>query len=490
MLARVASARRWSALALLVVLVAAGARDLASVFRYPVAAGVNGYYYVLQINHLTMSGQLYFSTPTPLVLHTLAAFAHLTGNPITAIKIGSVLLHLLLSLGIFAIIQSTLRNPWLGVLGSALAVIPNSHLYMTTEYINQLGALVLLVWAGWCAIRTVHTRRRIGLLILAALLVGAFFSHKSALIFAPTLASCFLLVLALTRPGIWKTFAVLVTIILWLGPAIISAQPFFAIPEWLHLQVSFRPHWPFEPSVLAEGLMLAIAASAVLFLVVWLAPRTRMSGFNFVFGSIALWSLMVTLNPFFNAQAMLSSVAGRSRIFSYVQVALLVPGLIWLNVSVRREAAIYVGAVFIPLLILSALAPLPYGLRPEFLARGGKLIQSLKIQSSEVAQNSIMVAPHGDQFVVTATIGIPSQQRPPESSNYERLYWLLNDVNDPVLSISSVTLFKDGYAATILVEDAVLRRRWEAMTRFDRSQLLRTNPHLAKILIHGGSASE
>jgi hypothetical protein len=383
------------------------------------------------------------------------------------------------------------RNIWLALLGSALVVIPQSRLYFTTEYINQLGALALLMWAGWALIRTAQTRRRTTLLlIVSAVLIGAFLSHKSALIFVPSLALCCLVVFALTGSVMPKRVAALATVILWLSPAIIAAQPFFNLPEWLKPQLSSRPHWPFEPSLLAEELILAIAALALFFLIVWLAPRIRTSGFKLVFGSIALWSLLVPLNPFFNAQAMLSSVAGRSRVFSYIQVALLVPALIWLVSSVKREAAIYVGAVFIPLLILSAAAPLPYGLRPEFLARRGELIQSLKIHSGEIAPNSIIVAPHGDQFVVTATIGISSQQDPPTSSHYEKVYWLLNDVSGPMLSSGSVPLLKNNETATILIEDAVLRHRWEIMTSLDRSRLLRTNPHLAKVLIQGSPGSE
>jgi hypothetical protein len=458
--------------------------DTGLLFRYPIAVGVDGYYYVLQVTQLAKTGQPYFSTHFPAQLYVLTVVTRLTGNPITAIKAVGILLQIILATGVFAIIRSVVRNTWLALLGSALAVIPQSRLYFTTEYINQLGALVLLVWAGWTAIRMAETRRGIALLIVSALLVGAFFSHKSALIFVPTLAVCCLLVFVLTRSAIGKKFAVLATMILWLGPAIISAQPFFTLPAWLQPQLSSRPRSPFEPSLLAEELMLAIAALALLFLIVWLAPRTRTRGFNIVFGSIALWSLLVTLNPFFNAQAMLSSVAGRSRVFSYIQVALLVPALIWLVSSVKREAAIYVCAVFIPLLILSAVAPLPYGLRPEFLTRRGELIQSLKIHSSEVAPNSIIVAPHGDQFVVTATIGIPSQQRPPESSNYGTVYWLLNDVKGQSLTSDAIVLIRNGDVATILVDDTVLKRSLSAMGESDRLPLLRSNAHLAKSVAH------
>jgi hypothetical protein len=470
----------WLVLFFLLVISATGDADL--LFRYPIGVGVNGYYYVLQVTQLVETGRPYFPTHFPFQLYVLTAVTYLTSNPITAIKVVGILLQEILALGLFAITRTAVRNIWLALLASALTVIPQSRLYFTVEYINQLGALALLVWAGWTFIRTAQTRRRIGLLVVSTLLVGAFYSHKSALIFAPSLACCSLLVLAFMHSAIWKWFAVLVTIILWLSPAIISAQPILTMPAWLQSQLSFRPHWPFEPALIAEELMLAIAASAVLFLIVWLGPKTRLRVFNLVFGSIALWSILVTLNPFFNAQAMLSGVAGRSRMFSYIQVAILVPGLIWLVSQVRREAAIYVGAVFIPLLILSAVAPLPYGLRPEYLTRREALLQSLKTHSGEVAPNSIIVAPHGDQFVITQTIGIPAQQKPPVSSNYGTVYWLLNDIKSQSLMSGGIVLIRNGPGVTILVDDAVLQRWLSAMSEPEKLSLMRTNAHLQKSL--------
>jgi len=455
-------------------------RDARLLFRYPFAVGVNGYYYVLQVTQLVKTGRLYFSTHAPLALYALTPVAYLTGSATATIKVAGILLQSLLSIAVFAIIRTSIRNIWIALLGLALTLIPQSRLFMHTEYLSQLAALVLLVWAGWTAIRTTQSNHRIGILIMSALLVGAFFSHKSALVFALTLAACVLLMLAWIRPMAWKVVAMVMTMILWLSPAIILAQPFFTIPERFQSQLSFRPHWPFESALLAQELMLGIAASAVLFLIIQRPSRTRMTGFNLVFGSMALWSLLVTLNPFFNAQAMQSGVAGRSRMFSYIQVALLLPGLIWLVSSMRRTAAIYTGAVFVPLLILSAVAPLPHGLRPEFLARRGQLIQSLQIHAKEVAQDSIIIAPHGDQFVVTATIGIPAQQRPPESSNYGKVYWLLNDVRDQTVMRDATILIRNGDVATILMEDGVLQRSLAAINYSARAPLLRANPHLER----------
>jgi hypothetical protein len=58
----------------------------------------------------------------------------------------------------------------------------------------------------------------------------------------------------------------------------------------------------------------------------------------------------------------------------------------------------------------------------------------------------------------------------------------LNDVADPTLTNDSVVLFRKHSAATVLVEDAVFRRRWDAMMPLERNRLLRTNPHVARSL--------
>lgn len=467
-------------LLLFLLLFISATRDAVPMFCYPVPAGVNGYYYVLQITDTAKTGRPYFPTHTPLVLYALSLTARLTGNVVTTIKAASILLQIFLSVGIFAIIKTVLRNNWLALLAVGCAAIPQSRLYFTSEYINQLGSLVLLVWAGWTFIRTAETRSWIGFFAGLGLTIAALFSHKSALVFAATIAICVLLVLALTRSAVWKVRALLVIVVLWVSPMVIAAQPLISLPESLRAQISLRPQWPIEPGLIAEELMLAIAALAVLGFVIWSKPRTETKRLDLSLGAIALWSLLITLNPFFNTQAMLSGVAGRTRLFAYLPIALLVPGLIWFAHSMRREAAIYVGAVFLPLFVLSALGPMPYGLRTEFLARRVELIRSLETHSGELAQNSLIIAPHGDQFAVTATTGIPSQQRPAESSNDGVTYWLLNDVRDPALIGESIVLIRNGNAATVIVDSAVLKSRLSSMPDAYRLVLLRANAHLAE----------
>jgi hypothetical protein len=134
-------------LAALLLIVAAGAwSDAATLFSSPYAMGADGYYYVLQIKELLTTGHFYFPIRTPLILYALSGISYLTGDPVASVKVASVVLHSALCLGLFALIAATTRSLWLGVVGGLLTVVSGTHFYMVVEFINQLGALTLLVW--------------------------------------------------------------------------------------------------------------------------------------------------------------------------------------------------------------------------------------------------------------------------------------------------------------------------------------------------------
>jgi hypothetical protein len=102
--------------------------------------------------------------------------------------------------------------------------------------------------------------------------------------------------------------------------------------------------------------------------------------------------------------------------------------------------------------------------------------------STQLGQNSIVLAPHGDQFAVTATTGIPSQQRPPQAWHYATTYWLLDNVEDASLLHDSIQLISSGTGATILVDDTTLKRRLAQIDPSVQSSLMRANPHLSMAL--------
>src|SRR5689334_11522463 len=95
--------------------------DLTALTQYPTAVGVDGYYYVLQVNHLRSTGNLYFATPTPLVIYFLAALKSLIPETVLAIKVGACLLQVLLILGLCLLVRELTGSFALGLVSGLLA---------------------------------------------------------------------------------------------------------------------------------------------------------------------------------------------------------------------------------------------------------------------------------------------------------------------------------------------------------------------------------
>jgi hypothetical protein len=482
----------WKAVAiaaLLVILVAGVIRDGLLLSQKSVAVGIDGYYYVLQIDSLKNHHRLYFPTQTPLVLYFLTAISYFTKDSVTAVKIGSVLLHALLSLGIFALIASSTRSLWVSVLASALAGVSGLHLYMIAEFINVLGGLTFLVWSGWFAIRWTQTRRRTWIGLAVVLLMAAVFSHQLAVAVVLIVGvSLFLFrgLISSKSQGRFSFAALIAAVAIYFAPALVKAQAVIDIPDRLRTELTAMPHWPISHSYLPETLLLAVLAPAALTML--LGPMRIKAGSvgGAVVGLIALWSLLVTLNPFLNEGSGWMGIVGRLRGLAYIQVALILPGVIWLLLSSWRKALFYLAAVLPPFAILSALSPLPFGLQSEYLARREQLAQQLPSVREQVDDNSLVIASHGDQFLVTATLGIASQQLAPESPAYPIVYWLLDTPKHQAPVLGSVVVAEHPTSRTILVDHGTLRLYLLSTTDLEKRTLLSYNQHLMMAYNRGG----
>lgn len=470
---------RWERLILLVVLLLSAWRDASLLMRYPVGVGIDGYYYVLQIDSFRNYGQFYFPTNTPLVLYVLSIIGYLLGNTILAIKIGSITLHALLCWGIFELIKSTTRSAWFGVLGSSLAAFSALHFFMIAEYIKNLGAITLLIWAGWFAIRAIRTRRIIWLCAAIIFLLMATFSHRSALIIILIVGlSIFLArwLLASDRRSLY--YALTIIFVLWIAPAIIAAQTLIEVPEWVGREFSASPHWPLRFVAFNESLILLIVAPATLVLLILLRRQLPTYIAGIFLGSIALWSLIFTINPFLNTNRGWLAMTGRMGGLSYIQVAILLPGLIWLLLLAQRKSILYIYALILPLIILTIRAPLPHGLLPAFLSERMLMIQNLPSHRQQLGPKPLIIAPHGDQFVFTYTLGVPSQQRLPERNKDQTIYWALYRVESKIITPSMIVLAMDSNRSyLVLIEDTELQRMLEDMPEDERKLLLKLNPH-------------
>lgn len=481
--------KRGALLVLPIVFILSLARDALLLLRYPVAVGADGYYYVLQIQELLNHGYFYFPTHTPLVFYALAALSAFTGNTIFAIKIGSITLHAFLCLGIYALVSTITRNRWLGMLGGAMAALSAMHFYMIAEFIKNLGALALLVWSGWSAIRFSQRRKVQWIVLSIGLLVAAIFSHISILAIAPSLLTLALLLhwfMSKDRSKYHKRAALFIVLILAISPALLAAQKFVELPAWLQRELLAQAKWPISlasPVGRTEMIVLLLAAPLTLFLIARLRQSLPDYYSGFVVGAIALWSLLITLNPFLNHDVRQFGIIGRLDHLMYIQVAILVPGLIWLILHFYRKAvtaALTLTLIFVAASLISAL---PRGLQPQYLLEREQMIEALPEQRQQLDVNSLVIAQHGDEFVVTWALGIPAQQRWPENAQGRSVYWLLHDVSGEALRPYMIAVMNEGMDSCLaLIKQDDLIQWLNTMTRGERERLLGKNLHLKRHL--------
>lgn len=224
----------WAALFL--ILTATISHTFFLLLKHSIAVGVDGYYYVLQVETLRRQGSFYFPTLTPFVLYLLTALSYLIGNTICAIKIGSVMLHAALCLVIFAIVVSLTRSVWLGILGGALAAISGLRFYMIAEFIDLSGAMVFLLLCLLCVCLWLQTRRMKWMIYGIACFAGASFSHRTAIFIALSVAGCGQIVKCLvgarSKPA-HRLMASLLVVVCWLLPFILAAQSLVRLPTWV-----------------------------------------------------------------------------------------------------------------------------------------------------------------------------------------------------------------------------------------------------------------
>lgn len=479
--------------ALLIVLVTGAVRDARRLSQYNVPVGIDGYYYVLQIDALKNNHRLYFPSHTPFVLYFLTVISFFTNDAVTAVKVGSVLLETLLCIGIFALTVSATHNLCLGVLSSALATVSGLHLYMIAEFINTLGALTFLVWSGWFTIRWVQTRALKWISLAVVFLAAAVFSHQMAIGVVLVVAVCLFLFKGLVSSkseGRYAFATLIVLVAIYFAPALLKAQAVVDIPERLRTELTAIPHWPISYSYFPETLMLAVFAPVALLLL--LGPMRRTAAGTLggsLAGLVAIWSLLVTLNPFLTEDRGWTEIVGRIRGLAYIQVALIFPAVIWLMFSARRKFAFYVLAILPPFAILTALSPLPLGLRGEYLMRRAELAQNLPHYIDRVSKDSLIIASHGDQFLVTATLGVASQRLPPENSESRTVYWLLDTSKNQSPALESIVVVEYPTSRTVLVEGEVLRSYLLSAPDVEKRRLISYNRHLIMAYNRGGPGS-
>src|SRR5262249_21146381 len=114
-----------------------------------------------------------------------------------------------------------------------------------------------------------------------------------------------------------------------------------------------------------------------------------------------------------------------------------------------------------------------------------ELLRNLPEYGQHLAANAIVMARHGDEFLITATLGVPSQKDLPRAKEDWKIYWLLKGVEPDELTPSMIVVGK-GEAGffMVIVENGPLMQQLESITDTKLEGLLQRNPHLKGAIKH------
>ena len=190
---------------------------------------------------------------------------------------------------------------------------------------------------------------------------------------------------------------------------------------------------------------------------------------------------MIIINPFFIFDSGIQTIIGRIKMLAYIQASILAPIAVWLILQYRKKLMIYTVAATIPLVITSATAPLPFGMQPDYLAEREWLLQNLSENRKELQNIPIIIAPHGEQFLVTYILNVVSQQRPPTETHYNPVYWLIHDINGRNID-GVATRLEGGFGdyGTVIIEEKALYNYLKSVDSATYRSLVRSNDHLRK----------
>lgn len=475
--------RFWAELILCAIILCSIARDLELLFGHEAAVGTDGYYYMLQVRSLHESGRLEYPSNAPLVLHLLSLLCRLTPDIVAGIKAGAMLLHLLLGAGLMALLSALGCARLLALAGAALLAASKLHLYFLAEFTSQLGALVFLVWGGYFFARAQKSKRIAPAFLSLAFLCAASLSHRSswAILGVTVSGSILLRLMRVSLPRRAWIVTPAVCLICWAGPFGLSH---FA-PAMMEPELLPKPNLRIFNDNEIELLILVWAAP----LAIWMAlggkseQRRSEQARAALSGGCALFALAFALNPFLAHERGLIGITGRLSILAHLEAALIVPVLARSWRERMRGAEICLAEICLAAIVLiCAIAGMagrpPKGISEGFMQARERLIKGLAERADALPGEAIVLAPHGDQYVVTAVLGVVSRRSRPRGASGRPVYWLLHRFPKRLALPADVVSEGTRDAATVLISDQALMSFVRTLTAGERRALFAANTHL------------
>jgi len=452
------------------VIIAIVTRDAYLLFSVSIPVGTDGFYYVNQVEAIRSTGTLCYPSPTPLLLYL---FGLLSGSPactIVVIKAGAIFLLCIVLAGAWRFIAHLTGESIAGVTTAAVIVASNNHLYFVAEFINNLAALALLVWAAAFLLQADIPG---GASIAAVLIACAAVTHSSVTVIVPGALAVVPVSIALTRMGRFRTFAAI-------GVCVTIVSIGFLWSSTGNRKVASL----FQGDTGLEMILLAVAVGIQLASLWFAAGSVRSRAFlhrEFTLASI-ITALAFTLNPILDRAAGLESIGGRTSLLAHIQLSAVIPVLVYTSCLNRvLKASVCLGLVT-GFVVLNLTRPIPAGLTPSVLARRSELLKVLKDAAGAVSADATVIAAHGDQFLVTHALRLRSVNRRPSDAVKAKVFWLVRgrrSTLDALRESAEPRAPDSGYA---LIEDSKLRTLLDMLSERGRVAIAAANPHIRKEL--------
>jgi hypothetical protein len=438
--------------------------SLLTIEKFPV--GIDGYYYVLQLNSLVKTNSFYFPTQNPVVLLFFSFIKIFINDSIFSIKIGVFIIQLFLYLGLFLVIKELTNNNWLALLSIGIAFVSGLHRYMLVEYLSQLGSISFLIWSIFGILKFSNAKNKIWLILSICFVGLSVGSHRSIIPIILFIIIAFSLSFIFWRGVNNKNRSLigisLITLVLFfvLPAFIVVTQKWITLPIETKNNISSIPQLPFRLSTLPEVLLLLVFLPFCLWLLLSLKNNQLSKTLVYFLLSISIFTILITLNPFLSSELGFSSLGGRLRVLAFTQVALLIPCVMfliiqkWSGMKYQQTIIGGVSIILVSLLLWSYFLPLPRGVQKDFLENRENLLLGLEKNKESLENNSIILANHGQQFLVKSITGIKSQQSYPKDFSNEHIYWLVERVPSTLIDNNMKVLFKDAQGLnTVIVQD-------------------------------------
>jgi len=186
---------------LLIILLSVGSARLIMLCRSSQPNGLDGAFYAMEFRSVMERGYPENPDPSP-VFRMGGVLARLTGDPVSAVKLCSALLSMLLTGGMYFLLRAARPgDEGTALTAAALTGASPALAKMSVNYLNNLGGLAFAVFALGFGILFLRGKKWPHLVLFLLFALAAVLSHRVAAVYLAGIAGLYLLYAIMSRSG-------------------------------------------------------------------------------------------------------------------------------------------------------------------------------------------------------------------------------------------------------------------------------------------------